>query len=881
MLIKKEGCKTALHSLIMGYKVVMDLWRFFGDCLRKSSGTPFLQAVNLAREMDISRAMAICPLQDPLRFRARFIALEIAEALIDEKGDLQLEVLRSLVEELRQNRFLIGPYLENDVFLFGHLYNSLQFLAESEKAKRLLGCFATPLCHKTADRLVRDTLWPRAIKVVSTIDVKKAVLATWFTWLRQTTGSCFATAPAILIQQEQPLLLLQDLFDMLTFGSLKRIVSGREFLVPLCPSLEMSDLLRPLAHYSELALSYSPGIKAAFFAADCKVDRVRKMEGTHTPKDLIEKTLLQVLGLDRDALEAEARLSRLEMNSMLVRNSAVYYQKPSVRARKVAEWKEKVSLACTAYQALGDCALLRAWESTLASFSDVKVDVGRWNLYVSLGMNSDQTDGIGAFLYGQINWRLQKINDEMVSLQADHQHAYALARNAERQQLNQEYATAMYAVHALVEKSKHLSEEGNSLSQLFSQLMHGFDQLIPESFQEIFDPSLATDLSDMIDDSPAGFRLAFKHGRTASSQWTFIRSSAEFIDSIREFFAYAERELSAQYPKMRNLIEALSTELIQFIQTDEFLLGALARVKQNPAMQGSLAKPWEYISGGTMPGLVMTYFNRSEPFTMIERKIQTEEDLLFLLIECSQTPKKALMHSPTHAFIFRPDFFPNDALQALNEMRAFWENVEVRDETWLAEAFATCLSETEQPLFLHQWKQKNGNGTLQKFRTSLLESLSKLRSDPEAFVDAFLYESLPLIESSQALAIAVEFVGNRVLLNESLFSDQKYVTPIHFRERTKAVALSGFTSPLISIDLDEKIATRLRTIGLAAPKPILFADTNWSAGFFGLAISPSGTFDLWRFQRTAMSGTPMRQWFDLQRNGSWIVLNRPEEYTQL
>ncbi len=852
----------------------VDLWQFYLTSLRKAAPTAVFKAIEFAREMDISRGMSICPLQDPFRVRARFLALELAEVLIDEQGVLQLKRLLTLVEEFNLNRYLIAPNFENDTFLMEHLALSLQFLVENEKAQQLLNRFSPPLCHKGAERLVRDTLWPRTMKTVTAADVKKAVLATWLTWLRQTTGSCFATAPAILIQQEQPLMLLQDLFDMLTLGALKRVVGGQELLVPLCPSLELADLLRPLAFYSEAALSYAPGFRAAFGFAGVTVRHLEKFETAHTPKELIEQTIMKSLGLTFEAIEAESNLSRLDMNPLLAKNSAVYYQKPSARASKVAEWKEKTALAFTAYQALGDCSLLRAWEATLASFSDVKVDVGRWNLYVSLGMNAEQPGGIGAFLYARINERLQKLNDEMVALQADHQHASALARNAERQQLSQEYATAMYTVNALVEKSKLLSEEGTVLSKLFSELLRAYDKLIPQSFQEIFDPSLATNLTDMIDDSPAGFRLAFKHGRTASSQWTFIRNSEEFIHSIREFFAFAERELVSVYPNHRNLIAAVSTELIQFIQTDEFLTAAMHRAKQNPMMQGGLSKPWEYISGGTMPGLVMTYYNRSEPFTTEERVIQTEEELLSFIADNSQIESKALMHSTTHAFIFRPDFLPKDIPGALQSMKSFWNTVLIQDESWLADRFSLLLSEQEQPLFLHLWRQKQVNGTVQKFRSALLESLPKHRAESEALVDSFLYESLPLIEAKHAIDLAKEFAPSP----ESFFGDQSFYTPVQFKERVKMASLSLFPSPLIAIDLDAQIASSLRAKNLAAPRPILFADTNWSAGFFGLAISPSGLLNLWRFQRTGMTGSPMRQWFDLQRNGSWVLLNHPEEY---
>ncbi len=357
------------------YKEGVDLWRFFITSLSKAVPSAVLQTIDFAREMDISLGMSRCPLQDPLRFRARFLALQVAEVLIDESGGLKLDLAKAILLDLETAPYLIGPQLEDDVLLLNHVRSSLKYLIHNDKARSLLNRFSVPLCNKSADRLIRDTLWPRSIKKISEPDVKKAVLAAWFTWLRQTTGSCFATAPAIIIQQEQPQLFLQDLFDLLIFGSLKRVVSGHEYLVPLCPSLELADLLRSLEPYSKEALSYAPGLKAAFAAAGLKGVRIDSFPDAHTPKELIEQALMKSIGLTSKQIEDEEGLKKIEMTALLAKQSAVYYQPPSERSKKVTEWKEKKTAAFTAYQALGDCALLRVWESTVASFSDIKVDV--------------------------------------------------------------------------------------------------------------------------------------------------------------------------------------------------------------------------------------------------------------------------------------------------------------------------------------------------------------------------------------------------------------------------------------------------------------------------------------------------------------------------
>lgn len=858
----------------------MDTWAVFTKILGKRSASPLFHVIDFVREMDISWAMTLCQLQDPLRFRARFIALEIANVLIDEAGNLQLDIARELHEQFEIHRFILGPSLENDAFIFQHIRSSLRSLLQTSALQKLLQKFSIPLCHEGAARLIRDTLWPKPIKQIHEADVKRAAVAAWFTWLRQTTGSCFATAPAILIQQNQPLQLLQDLFDLLTFGSLRRIISGQEYSVPLCPSIEQFDLTRPLTGFRADLLSIAPGLRAAIGAAGFSLAReqlqsfIEQTEDAKTPKELIESILLRLHQIQREDVLDEEGLKSLEMNPLLAKQSAIYYQKPSERAAKVSQWKKAVAKALAAYQALGDCALLRAWEATVASFSDVKLDVAKWNLTVSLGLHPDFPGGIGAFAYNLINAKLATFNQQITDLQVEYEHLSQIAYNAEKRGLRGDVSHAMVRANSIRQQIEECARDGERLSKLFPVLIEGLDKLIPESFQEIFDPSLAQNLAEMIDDSPAGFRLAHKHGRRASSQWTFIRSAEEFVHALREFFEYAERELMAERPADKIWIEQILTALIQFIQTEEFLGQAIQRTRNNPSVQDPGAKPWQYISGGTMPALLMAYTNRQSPFSALKKTIHNEQELLSFLMEsasqsASKAPQTCLMHSPTHAFIFQPQWLPSNLQHSILQMQNFWKQMKVADEEWLVEKLALRLPEKDSALFIHRWRQEGIKGEFARFRKLLLELLGPSK---ESLLDSFLWESLPLIKPETATQIGHE-MGITISLSKT------WVTPLDFRENAKASFIVRQGSPFASLDLDEEVASILRKKGLAAPKPILFADTNWSAWFFGLAISPSGAPAVWRFHRTGMSGVPMNAWFRQQCGNEWIILNRPQEYT--
>ncbi len=873
----------------------MDLWTDLISALRRAPPTPLLKAVDFARLAEISRKMEICPIQDGLRFRSCFIARSIAEALVSEEGQIDLELAAQFREELLRAPFLLG--LSDDNFIFNHVALCLNHLIEDGRIQKKIQTFAPPVCNRLAEAVVKQTLWPASIKQIRTSHLLRAILTAWFTWLRQITGSCFATAPAILVQEQQPLRFLQDLQDLLTRGKLSRVIEGKEYSVPLCPASVHSDLLRPL--YSFDLLPYSPGLQAAFAVSGVlsggnREEQLRqwlgKIEGARTAKELIEGVLLRFVGLDSKDLEEEEMAERLQMKDLLARQSAIHYQRESPRTKKVADWKEKVTLAFSAFQALADCSMLRAWESTLASFSDAKIDFARWNLYVSLGLHPEQPGGIGAFLYSQINEKLQIVNQHLQSLKEEYERANRAAdaieavfersvNEAQRQQLKSEWATAIYSAQSAKRIWDEEIGKSEQLANLFPFLINAYIHSIPELFQEVFDPALAQRVEEIVDDSTAGFRLAYKHGRSNSAVWTFIYDEKDFINSLVEFFSAQEFELVRQKPELEAVLVSLSREIIRFIQTPEYLEGTLLRAKKNGHLDKGYKKPWEYSSGGTMQTLLMAYYQRAEPFSIYEQKIERPEECLDFLENCRQlvSPGPILMQSPTHAFLFRPEWMPENVHVAMEQMRAFWQDrsLSSEEEEYLIELFSETLPNEERPLFLHRQRQRGSAGNIASLRRYLIDG-QEARSET---VDGFLYHSTPLMQAD-ACAMCADRVGMRLGLGSFPlnFSKQRFWTPLALQERIKKELLRIIDTPFTEMDMDALLIEELRSKGFAAPAPIVFGDTNWIVSCFALAVSPSGRVDVWRFSRLSLKGMPLSHWFDQQGGGNWICYHLPFQY---
>jgi len=96
--------------------------------------------------------------------------------------------------------------------------------------------FTMPACSRYAEDLVRASLFLPPTAPVQTRELRQAVLSACLCPLRQNVGSCFATAPAILIQREQIERLLLDLFDLVMTSRLVRTFDGEQHAAPISPN---------------------------------------------------------------------------------------------------------------------------------------------------------------------------------------------------------------------------------------------------------------------------------------------------------------------------------------------------------------------------------------------------------------------------------------------------------------------------------------------------------------------------------------------------------------------------------------------------------------------------------------------------------------------
>lgn len=691
---------------------------------------------------------------------------QIASSLLDDRGELDVSAIDQWILDATD-----------------HLRRGLLWLKQDPTAKDRLKAFRTPLAHSWAESLVRT----REGQIISDREVREAVLVALFTPLRQDVGSCFATAPAIRIQREQPGQMFSDLAELLSTGKLKRIFDGVEYAVPMSPSIGENG---------------NP--------------------------------------------------------------------------------------------------LLRMWEYTLASFSEVKMECSRWNFYSSLGLKHTEPGGIGEVIYRYLEEKIGEAQTLAHELHGEYETAFYQVNSVELQmsrsinpdeirRLRAEHQSRLYHMRICLEMRDQHQLQATRYSQLYSWLIAQYDRCFPEYFQEIYDVEMHHLLQDRFEDSPAGFRLVYKHGRHDPALWTIIRNADEYIQALVSFFRAIESRLAVDcgWEGGDVVIGAITIAILNHVQTPRFLELAMQRINR---LSNEKKVPWAYISGGTLSTLLKTYCCRSADFTEESRWVESPSELLIFLIDVmklqshvwtkayEQDPDKGLlMTSPSHAFLLQPGLPLFSAAWHDEGFTYTWVRDQIIDPAieWIR---SISLSKEQQAFLSDRWQQGKVFDTPcspAQWKESALQGNRHPKMIEQ--IDAFLYESLPLIPAREVMERLKQFWGNDwdLQIAERLLSKaDTWLTSLEFQSIAKHCCAKSTA---------QGVADRARTLKWAHPTPLLFADTNWDTFYFGFLVNPATEqLELWRLNRTATRGFPMngwKHWINGQDKKPWSVYVRPSEYT--
>jgi hypothetical protein len=775
-------------------------------------------------------------IQDSFCYRALCQARFIAEAVVDEKG-----VMHPFPQPLLHSFYPLGT--SDEVFWEQQNHFLNRWNQEPEFVKKFRR-FSLPLCHRKAEEMVRASLRLPAKTSLTDAHVRRAAVSACLMPLRQTVGSCFGTAPAIIVQRYHLDLFVDDLYELLTRGWLRRVFEGKQYTVPMSLSFGMGDLGQTI----NPALEYwaSPGLIAALETAEMIPSGIPFAEKEKKARALLAPAVRPSMKVE-ELLHAAVPPSKLEE-------------------------------AVISFKSTTDHALLKAWEFTLASFSDVKMEFSSWNLGVGLGLNPQEKNGIGEVLYKGLESKLQETNQKIEEYHQAAVEAFdqlktvetllkQAANEGEVRRLRAEGQARLHHLRSCEELRDEFQARAKVYANFFTFLVKQYTAKFQEYFQEIYDPEMPELFTGPYDDRMAGFRLVYKHGRSDSSVWTRINSPELFEKMLLDFFSVSEAPImhSCGTAEEKKIVEEMTTLIIQHVQSGMFIQGVVARA----AAIGRT--PWAYLSGGTMEQLLPVYFRYSA--TKESREMQDELDLFIYLLETlkglpSKTTqrfledpsRRLLIESPTHAF----SLLPGEGL-----FKDGWTH-EGFTYTWIRDKFFLPGQEffSEMKLFREEQRELMRRLSL-RGETSSSSSLEMFSAQcpqvPRQDLSAFLYRTLPLIRADECKTVLQKLLGtDRVALPSQMpdfFSSQEIQLMAKYQMKEDA-------------DRHGIIAARAKNLKLA-PTACLFADTNWAQGYFSFVVDPlSLRLEIWKTDKTAGLGAPLplvKSWLGKGKEFTWIL----------
>ena len=909
---------------------------------------------------DLSKRLDRTKIQESTAVRNILRTRRLANLLINDKGDINTSLLPKVINHLSKTMYSLGPNRQFDAKRQEQILKALKLLQDNKDVVRHLKNIGRPYSHKYAEQVIRDTLMLPANTVITDAHARRAALSALMCYLRQNVGSCFATAPSIIVHDEQPDQFLIDLNELLGTGRLKRTYGGVEYSVPLSASWGAGDLKRnimvaihPDSTFGELWLS--PGLLNAFEAAGIidseksLKDRilaskqliVKFLSNIETkqpyviisPEELIRGILLQHLGITAKDLEDFDNRPHAMIHSSLLMQMSQTGSGMGGKGQACASFYQLFETACNAFKGIADNALLKTWEFTVASFSENKSGFTTWNLYSSLGMGSNEPGGIGQCLYGIVQHKVDQYNNKVQQIQIEYEQVYAQVKTMETRArslsserdaawLKAELQSKVNEFYTLEEIRDKANNKAHRFANLFNDLLNTYYELFPNYFQEVYDADMHDVAAGPYDDSPAGFRLLYKHGRANTSMWTRIKNHNEFIEALVSFFTATETEIVSmpEFEGMHQELSDIVTALVNHVRTPDFLESAFYRMAvahhvrpiKNPLenLDKIEKKPWVYTSGGTMGTLVSSYWRREQKPSEVSRWVENPTELLIFFIDSLKqmppkmmddlmsNPKKGfLMHSPTHAFLLKPGFLrlkeawnTDDYTYTwvrdniIRPMEKFWNAIDLDEDkmNFLIEALVAHVSENFKFYFKKVFSNMKGNMNVREFRNQILETIDHERglryggsgvlSADE--IDSTLYSLLPLFPSYQ-LKDKLKAILSKLSIDPAIWQNameiynglpgssgsDSLISAKGLQDICKALLCLTTGETSTPFDAHISIAMAAQELGYAPPAPMLFADSNWVKDDFGFVVNPgNGHFELWRMDYTGTVGAPMSQW---------------------
>lgn len=208
---------------------------------------PISALFDLEKEEELFLLCRMAQIQSPFCFRAKRRSVLLANHLIDDEGKISRPVLEKTYQLLKNKGYILAVDGHSDNDITDHFLRVLAALKLESGLIEKLHQFGLPLCDQVAESLVKITLG--VDEDLTDRHVIWGILSALLCPLRQSVGSCFATAPAIMIHEEQFASFLDDMQNLLSKRRMTRVFSGEEYGVPMSPTPGLGDLKKDLGFF--------------------------------------------------------------------------------------------------------------------------------------------------------------------------------------------------------------------------------------------------------------------------------------------------------------------------------------------------------------------------------------------------------------------------------------------------------------------------------------------------------------------------------------------------------------------------------------------------------------------------------------------------------
>jgi hypothetical protein len=577
---------------------------------------------------------------DPDLVRAMQLAKKLASALVvKDTHELNVSHARRVLK--KQHFHCKLPF---EIMLKHHFESIIVLFEKNKQARLLLQRLSHPLANPWVEKLIRISLGISEKNFISDYHLRLFLVEALLSLVRQTVGSCFATSVCIMIQIQLPMQMLEDLFDLMTTGHLKRVNEGVEYRFPICAKTGFG----PLIHDVEpIAL-----------------------------QDFIKRSIAKDFALDPKEINDISQIKSRSKFSVVLAKEKKREQKIELAKKLLFEEGQEIKQRV-------QHPLTKCWEYTVASFTDANVERASYNMYIALGLSPEDEGGLASALMSQSQEEAQDAQSKVAELEEEievleeslrGQDARALgALGDSARSIGRQIQVSEHRLQTLIDERQEIVEHTNMSSGLPALILSELQLNFPYYFQELYDPEMHEFAGKVYEDSPAGFRLVYKHGTNDPLAWTHIYTKEQYLSCLEHYLNAMVPILIAncEWNKGKDLMQGLIDSLQELVQTEEFYKGALARLesyrqKITQASGSSKINPYSYISGASVESLCETYFRLNRPLVYKEAHPSSFSELLIWLIDLfKEAPQRLLnafeknrehsliIRSSSHAFLLK------------------------------------------------------------------------------------------------------------------------------------------------------------------------------------------------------------------------------------